>query len=124
MATQEGKVIYDGHKKRWRSRELSAAPLPLDSLRFKSPKEEEASALVSKGAVQLNPTQQVFGVQHRLLTGTVTQGSKVYKPRAVINEDERLIEAECTCNAYQQDKLMQGPCEHILALRVAESRQS
>ncbi len=124
VATQEGKVIYDGRQQLWRSRELSAEPLPLSSLRFQNPREEAASALVSQGAVQLDTPSDVAGTKHRLLTGTVTDGSKVYKPRVVIDEDERIIDADCTCNTYQQHKLMQGPCEHILALRVAESRKT
>ena len=32
------------------------------------------------------------------------------------------MHAECTCNFYQQNKLFKGPCEHILALRIAHAR--
>ncbi len=41
-----------------------------------------------------------------------------------IDRDERIVEGECNCNWYQQNKLYQGPCKHILALRMQQARQS
>jgi hypothetical protein len=40
-----------------------------------------------------------------------------------VDADERIIQAECSCNWHQQNKLYKGPCEHILALRMQYSRQ-
>jgi hypothetical protein len=40
-----------------------------------------------------------------------------------VDADERMIQAECTCNWHQQNKLYKGPCEHILALRMQHARQ-
>ena len=122
IATQEGKVIYDANKEVWRSRELSTEELPLSKLRFKNEREEKASALVSRGAVTLEKVELTDDGK-RILTGEVKDGKKVYRPVVIIDSDERLVSAECNCNFYQQNKLMQGPCEHILALRVAESRR-
>ena len=39
-----------------------------------------------------------------------------------IDRNERIVEGEC--NWYQQNKLYQGPCKHILALRMQQARQS
>ena len=33
--------------------------------------------------------------------------------------DDRLVKGDCTCNFHQQNQLRQGPCEHILALRMS-----
>jgi hypothetical protein len=35
----------------------------------------------------------------------------------VLDNDERLVEARCNCYFYGHNKLMRGPCEHMLALR-------
>ncbi|MCP4287086.1 MAG: SWIM zinc finger family protein, partial [Gammaproteobacteria bacterium] len=45
------------------------------------------------------------------------------EPEVLIDSDERIAEAKCTCNFYTQNKLYKGPCEHILALRISHSRQ-
>ncbi len=36
----------------------------------------------------------------------------------IIDKDERAVSGKCGCNFYQQNKMMQGPCEHMLALRL------
>ena len=41
-----------------------------------------------------------------------------------IDGDERIIQAECTCNFFRQNRLRKGPCEHVLALRMAQKRQA
>jgi len=40
-----------------------------------------------------------------------------------LDSDERLTEAGCTCNFFQQNQLRKGPCEHILAVRLQHARQ-
>ncbi|HBK65206.1 MAG TPA: hypothetical protein DD000_17345, partial [Cyanobacteria bacterium UBA11166] len=47
-----------------------------------------------------------------------------YNPSLTVDADERIIQATCTCNWHQQNKLYKGPCEHILALRMQFARQS
>ncbi len=42
-----------------------------------------------------------------------------YLAEAEIDGDEALRSGRCNCNFFQQNKLRQGPCEHILALRKA-----
>nr|WP_263429555.1 SWIM zinc finger family protein [Nannocystis pusilla] len=49
-------------------------------------------------------------------------GSHNYEAELVVDRDERLSSASCTCNFYQQNKLYKGPCEHILALRIQHRR--
>jgi predicted nucleic acid-binding Zn finger protein len=53
------------------------------------------------------------------LTGSVTDKGKLYQPELVIDKDERAVGGKCSCNFYSQNKMMQGPCEHMLALRIA-----
>jgi hypothetical protein len=37
--------------------------------------------------------------------------------------DERIADAGCTCNFFQQNRLRKGPCAHVLALRLLHARQ-
>lgn len=119
--TQAGRAIYDLNKGLYRARELSRDPLPIDKLRFSSDREESASKLVDQRAVTLaTPRRDVSGNLH--LSGTVRETSHVYAPFLTIDRDERLSEGECSCAWFQHNKLRKGPCPHLLALRIQNSR--
>ena len=75
--------------------------------------------LVKHGAVNAREEQRLEG---RYLQGTVTDGKQQHQVDALIDGDERLAKGKCSCNFYQQNQLRQGPCEHILALRMAKSK--
>jgi hypothetical protein len=119
--TQAGRAIYDLNQNVYRVRELSREPLPMDKLRFDNPREARATELVNAGAVSVEATQTPNGLK---LTGTVKDGNQTYKPELVIDKDDRIAEAKCTCHFYVQNKLYKGPCEHILALRIAFNKRS
>ena len=56
--------------------------------------------------------------QGERLSGDVIDKGREYYPNLVIDADQRIIRADCTCNFYQQNRLYKGPCEHMLALRM------
>ncbi|MCA9660315.1 MAG: SWIM zinc finger family protein [Myxococcales bacterium] len=121
--TQAGRVIYDLAKGVYRVRELSREPLPMTKLRFANEREEAANRLVDGGAVK------VRGADRRSdgtlsLRGEVKDGGRRNTPSLVIDRDERMIEANCSCSFFFQNKLHKGPCEHILALRIAHRRRA
>jgi hypothetical protein len=119
--TQAGRAIFDINKQVYRLRELSRDPLPMEQLRFANDREQQANRFLDSNAVQLqNTTVDPKGT--RLLQGTVCHGDKTYEPNLTIDRDERIIQADCTCNWHQQNKLFKGPCEHILALRMSANR--
>ncbi|MEO1428552.1 MAG: SWIM zinc finger family protein [Cyanobacteria bacterium J06633_8] len=119
--TQAGRVIYDLNKQVYRVRELSREPLPMDRLRFANERESSATKFINSNRVK------VLSVNDRdkttTLEGTVNTANKTYNPSLTIDSDERIINAECTCNWHKQNKLFKGPCEHILALRMQHARQ-
>ncbi|MFQ4140623.1 SWIM zinc finger family protein [Chlorogloeopsis sp. ULAP02] len=119
--TQAGRVIYDLNKEVYRVRELSREPLPMERLRFANEREESATRFLSQNAVRLTTVSE----KDNALTvqGSIQDKSKTYNPALTIDRDERIINAECTCNWHQQNKLYKGPCEHILALRMQHARQ-
>lgn len=115
--TQAGKVIYDLHTGYYRLRELSREPLPLDQLRFSNPKEASATRLLKDGKLSLT-TQQVPSVGLQV-EGQITAERRTYHPVIVIDNDERMSTGHCDCYDYITNKLYKGPCEHMLALRMA-----
>jgi hypothetical protein len=114
--TQAGRVIYDLNRNAYRIRELSRESLPMEELRFANPREEAASRFVL-----LNNVNVSVGTKdgNKILTGSVKDKEKTFQPELVIDKDERAVTGKCTCNFFQQNKLMQGPCEHMIALRMA-----
>ena len=120
--TQAGRAIYDLNKQVYRVRELAREPLPMERLRFANEREEKATRFLSANAVQVTSVASdaagAFALQ-----GSVTDKNKTFNPSLTVDADERMIQAECTCNWHQQNKLYKGPCEHILALRMQHARQ-
>ncbi|MBC7921471.1 MAG: SWIM zinc finger family protein [Ferruginibacter sp.] len=119
---QAGRVMYDLHKKVYRARELSQEPLPTEKLRFNNPREAKATQLVDAKEVTVKPEFLPEG--NLKLSGTVREGKQQYAPELVIDRDERIAQATCTCHFYHQNKLYKGPCEHILALRMAHQQKN
>ncbi len=119
---QAGRAMYDLNKQVYRVRELSREPLPMERLRFANDREEKATQFLDENAVKVTQiTNDDRG--NMTLKGTARDRGKTYEPCLVIDTDERIVTAECTCNWHQQNRLYQGPCEHILALRMQHSRQ-
>ena len=140
--TQAGLAIFDLSRNVWRARELSKDPLPLDKLRFSNEREEEANELIAASAVSLtsgnvtNAGTEVRGTVSSSRRDDIRDaarrrmtGGGPPKPAAPANvwfqtdPDDRLVKGDCTCNFHQQNQLRQGPCAHILALRMTWARR-
>ncbi|HEY9701096.1 MAG TPA: SWIM zinc finger family protein, partial [Allocoleopsis sp.] len=119
--TQAGRAIFDINKKVYRLRELSREPLPMNQLRFANEREESATRFLTQNGVKITEVNDNNG--DITLQGNVNDRNNVYNPSLTIDKDERIVQANCTCNWHQQNKLYKGPCEHILALRMQHSRQ-
>jgi hypothetical protein len=113
--TQAGRVMYDLDKGVFRLRELSRNPLPMEALRFASEQEEKADRFVAANLVTIQNIEGRDGGQ--AINGEVLDDGKQYYPMIVLDNDERLVEASCNCYFYGHNKLMRGPCKHMLALR-------
>ncbi|RAW00492.1 SWIM zinc finger family protein [Pseudochryseolinea flava] len=114
--TQAGRVIYDLNRNAYRIRELAREALPLEELRFANAREESANRFVL-----LNHVTLAIGTKdgNTILKGNVRDKDKVLEAELVIDKDERALSGKCNCNFFKQNKLMQGPCEHMIALRIA-----
>ncbi|MES2411363.1 MAG: SWIM zinc finger family protein [Bacteroidota bacterium] len=114
---QSGRAMYDINKKVYRIRELSRDPIDGGKLRFLNEREEQARIFTDSGAVKIN-NQTALENGNRKLTGTITDKGKKQSSEIVFNKDEMVIDANCSCNYFQQNKMYKGPCEHIIALNI------
>lgn len=112
---QAGRAVFDLPSRRYAWRELSREPLPLESLRFASPEEEAAMALVHAKGVKLKGIEPQG--ERLAITGKVKDRGREYEPRLVLNADQQLQDGQCGCNFFAQNRLRRGPCAHMLALR-------
>lgn len=117
--TQAGLVVRDLDDDIWRSRPLSREPLPLASLRFSNGREARARELFTRGSATVEVEERLHG---RRIVGVVDDGKSRQPVELEIDADERLVHASCGCNFFQQNRLRQGPCEHLLAARMAKAR--
>jgi len=115
VLVQAGKVIYDLENRIYRVRVLKKDDLPVDELRFANPQEAEANKLIKEGRVKIvkeSTVNQMHQVDAIVLNETLS---------IVIDGDDRLVKAHCSCNFFRQNNLRKGPCKHILAARMALS---
>jgi hypothetical protein len=116
--TQAGRAIYDLNKGVYRARELSREPLPIEKLRFANEREESAARFLVEKSVALTKREHKQNGALEL-AGTIKDKGRNIQTSLVIDSDERLAEATCSCNFFAMNKMFLGPCEHILALRLA-----
>jgi hypothetical protein len=117
---QAGRAIYDLAGGVYRARELAREPLPVDALRFSSERERLALTLLHEGKIAC--AVSASGEAGLKIRGLVSHVGKRFEPSLVLDGDGRVLDAACTCNLFQQHRLRRGPCEHVLALRLAQRR--
>lgn len=115
--TQAGRVIYDVNKEVYRVRELSKDPLPMDKLRFSNPREEMANELLQKVAPKIK-AERIVGAGLKL-SGSIKVAKRTFNPELLIDDDERIRTGSCDCSFFIENKLHKGPCEHMIAMRLA-----
>ena len=109
---QEGKVIYDLKDKVYRLRELTKDPLPMDKLRYRNEREKLAAHIINDN--QIKYSKYEIKEKSIIHSGVVNEKLLV---NIEISDEERLVDGSCSCRFISQNKLMQGPCEHMMALR-------
>lgn len=115
-----GRAVYDLAAERYAWRELLREPLAAEQLLVPASPEEEA-ALALLRSRRLEPPRIDFSDGFVRVSGRVprgTDGKRWYETQLELNADDQMTDAHCTCNHFQQHRLYQGPCEHIMALRL------
>ncbi|MCK5813863.1 MAG: hypothetical protein KAH03_06380 [Cocleimonas sp.] len=114
--SQYGRVLYDMDKDCYRIRELSKDPLPMDQLRFSNEREEKANHFIKANLVNILSKQH--NGDRLTIKGIVMDAGSEFKPEITLDADMRLVDVTCSCHFYYQNKMNQGPCEHMLAIRI------
>ena len=124
LACQHGQVMYDLSQDRYRFRPLLGGAIDLGRLVYRNAREKVAHDLVAKGAVKIATENRVYGVGLEL-TGKVSVAAdrREYRPQLTLDDDGRVRGAECTCAFYRKHKLKEGPCAHLIALRIAQAQE-
>lgn len=124
IACQNGRVMYDLARDVYRLRPLTEAPLDLNRLQYRSVRERIAHDLVQRGAVKIASENRIYGTGLEI-TGKVAVEAdrREYRPQLTIDDDGRVKSAECTCSFFRKHKLKEGPCAHLIALRIAQAQE-
>ena len=78
-----------------------------------------ANDLLAAGAVQIETENKIFDVGLELVSQiTVASEKRTYRTLLTLSEEGRLRKAECTCSKIRKHGLKQGPCAHLVALRL------
>ena len=120
MGCQQGAVMYDIAAGVYRLRPLLGHTIDLKRLEFRNRHERRAHDLIHrKGAVTLESINRIYGSGLEL-TGIVkvTEDKRDYRPLMLIDDDGQVLKAQCTCLLYRKQGLTQGPCPHLIALRL------
>ena len=123
---QGGRAMYDLAARVYRQRELFREPFTLTEAvaavtpaapSKQDPAARAAQALFEAGHVLITARRPVAtGFK---LSGSV-KGSDGARHRPVLHTDATgsVVDASCSCPDFQKHGLMNGPCEHVLALRL------
>jgi hypothetical protein len=122
-------VLYDMAKGTYRPRELLSAPVDEAVIRYGNEREERAHRLLGDGTagageVKVTKVHEVVGTGTRL-SGEVVDREAVrsFFPTFLVDLEGRVREASCGCPHYRRSGMREGPCEHMIALRLAYARQ-
>jgi SWIM zinc finger len=123
---QIGRAMFDLAGNVYRHRDLFTEPFTVKeavkavapAAQTKSPEEKAALAIFESGNVFITARRPV--ATGYKLTGSAKgpEGARV-RPLMHVDHEGHIIEASCTCGYYKKYKMTRGPCEHILALRLA-----
>lgn len=107
------------------ARPLVSSPPPASALKFRDAREAAAHRLLAEpGAVTLTKLHDL-GAEGRTIEGQVVDAKahRTFHPGFTIDRESRTTGATCTCNAFRRSGIKEGPCEHMVALRVAYARE-
>lgn len=107
------------------ARPLVKTPPPANALKFRDAREAAAHRLLSEqSAVTLTKVHDQ-GSEGRSIEGQVVDAKahRTFHPSFTIDREGRTSAASCTCSAFRRSGIKEGPCEHMIALRVQYARE-
>ena len=114
-----GRAVYDLSAQRYAWRELLREPMKPSQLESAGAQEQKALELVRGNKVMTPQLEYRDGFIRVSAQIPNAGGKKALLTQLELNADERMIDARCDCNRFRQFALRKGPCEHMIALRLA-----
>lgn len=121
----KGTLVHDIASGLFQHRPLLAQPLELGRLRYRDAREEQAHRLLAtEDQVQLTRIHDL-GLDGTAIDGEVQdrQAHRHYQTSFTLDREGRTIKASCTCHEFRRAGLKQGPCPHMIALRLRYARE-
>lgn len=106
------------------ARPLVASAVPAEALRFRDAREAEAHRLLASSK-QVRLLKVHEAPEGRSIEGQVEdqKASRTFYPSFTLDREGRTTGASCTCPAFRRSGIKEGPCEHMIAVRVLFSRE-
>lgn len=125
-----GRVLFDVHQQVYRPRDLFGEPISQELIRFGSDREAKAHRLLGNsthaalGDVKLIKVHELVG-EGLEIHGEVMdkEAHRNFAPRYTLDLEGRVKEAWCNCLTFRRSGLREGPCEHMIALRILFNRK-
>jgi hypothetical protein len=124
-ACLHGELLFDIARGVYRPRALFAAPVDDGLVRYGSEREAKAHRILAeKNAVKISKLHEIAG-EGVEIHGDVNDkaASRSVSPRFTIDLEGRVVGAWCGCPHYRRAAMREGPCEHMIALRLAYARR-
>jgi hypothetical protein len=127
---QAGRAMFDLGRGVYRHRDLFFDGFGAADAKRLTDANREASDPQAKAARAIFASDNVRVIARRpvatgyKLSGSVlgTGGERV-RPQLHVDREGHVIEGSCTCRTHQEHQLTRGPCEHLLALRLAHMQK-
>jgi hypothetical protein len=122
-AALQGRVLFDVSRNVYRPRALLADPVDEGTIRYGSAREAQAHRLL-EGKVDITKIHMVAG-EGQEISGEVDDKAmhREFSPRFFLDTEGQVKDAWCNCPVYMRSGLREGPCEHMIALRVLFQRE-
>lgn len=130
LESLRGRSLYDLARGAYRPRELFAEPVDEAIIRYGSEREERAHRLLGdgehepSGEVRLTKIHEVVG-EGVEIHGEVNdkEAHRGFAPSFTLDLEGRANGATCGCPSFRRAGMREGPCEHMIALRLAFARR-
>ncbi len=121
-ACLQGRVLFDVARAVYRPRALLSDPVDESAIRYGSAREAQAHRLL-EGEVEVKKIHLVAG-EGQEISGEVDDKAmhRSFSPRFFLDVEGQVRDAWCNCPTYMRSALREGPCEHMIALRVKFQR--
>jgi predicted DNA-binding WGR domain protein len=125
-----GRCLFDLARGVYRPRDLFDEPVDESVIRYGNEREAIAHRLLGDGAqspsgeVRLTKVHDLVG-EGVEIHGEVTdkEAHRSFAPSFTLDLEGRAVNATCGCPTFRRSGMREGPCEHMIALRLSYARR-